>query len=549
MDASLPYGFEQGYRRAMTDAGRPHGSALPKHDDLLAHLEPLWDADQMRAADRWTIDSLGVPGAVLMDQAGRFVADAAERMSAGGAVVVLCGPGNNGGDGWVCARHLFARGVPAMVLALKDPSALEGDARAAADAFGKAAAALGWRALDDGSPWRALPPRAELVRLLRALKPAVVVDALFGTGLGRALEGAAADTVLGLSSLEIPVLAVDLPSGLPTDGQAPAGPCVRATATLTFGGRKIAHATEPGRFLCGEVELRDIGVLWDEKLRAGAWVFAAPKLSSLRLPLPPKDAHKGRFGHVGVLAGSAETAGAARLCAHAALRAGAGLVTMLTDDPARTGPGDEPEVMRLGFDPERPDDALARLTVVVVGPGLGRSDEARARGRALLRAAAARDLPVVVDADALPLLLEDKLSSTLRAIATPHPGEAATLLDADVIDVQRDRHAAVEELLGQTVQVTWLLKGACPIVGGPAGRHIVVEGGAYPLAVGGSGDTLAGTLAALVAGGLPLELATVVGAVVHQEAGARLARSRRRGHTAREIADESARVLDEAWAR
>lgn len=517
------------------------------NDDALSALEPLWDAAQARAADRWTIESLGVPSAVLMDQAGRFLADAAERMAEGGAVVVLCGPGNNGGDGWVTARHLFARRVPTLVLALREPSALVGDAKAAAESFLKAATALFWRAPDEGDAWRPLTKRSDLESALRSVRPALIVDALFGTGLGRALEGTAADIVELLSSEKARVLAADLPSGLPTDGQAPAGPCVRAIATVSFGGRKIAHATEPGRFFCGDVTDVDVGVLRDEGMRAGAWVFAAPRVASLRLPLPGLDAHKGSFGHVGVLAGSAETAGAARLCAHAALRAGAGLVTLLTDDTSRVGPGDEPEVMRRHFDPDHADDALAKLTAIVVGPGLGRSDEALARGRALLQAAANKDIPVVVDADALPLLLEEKLSS-LRAIATPHPGEVGTLLDADTADVQRDRHAAVEELLEATVRTTWLLKGACPIVGTPAGRHIVVEGGHYPLAVGGSGDTLAGVLAALASIGLPLELATVAGAVMHQEAGARLARRHKRGHTAREIADEIASVLDEAWA-
>lgn len=524
-----------------------HDAARALADDRLGPLEPLWDADQARAADRWTIESVGVPGAVLMDQAGRFVADEAERLASGGRVVVLAGPGNNGGDGWVAARHLFARGVPTVVLALKDPSALAGDARAAAESFTRAAAQLGWRAFDGGDAWRPLHSRADLTALLAADTPALVVDALFGTGLGRALEGVAADVVDALTAIAAPILAVDLPSGLPTDGQAPEGPCVRAAATVTFDGRKIAHVTEPGRFYCGAVTSFDIGILRDERLRAGAWVFAAPPLSSLRLPLPPLAAHKGTFGHVGVLAGSPETAGAARLCAHAALRAGAGLVTLLVDDPARAGPQDESEVMRRRFAPERADEALARLSVVVVGPGLGRDDEARARGRALLEAAAARELPVVVDADALPLLLEERLASRLAAIATPHPGEAATLLDAETADVQRDRHAAVEELLAQTVRTTWLLKGACPIVGAPSGPHVVVEGGALPLAVGGSGDTLAGALAALAARGLPLERCAVAGAVVHQEAGARLARRHRRGHTAREIADEIARVLEEVW--
>jgi ADP-dependent NAD(P)H-hydrate dehydratase / NAD(P)H-hydrate epimerase len=518
-----------------------------RDDEGMLPLEPLWTAEQARDADRWTIEALGVPGSTLMDQAGRLVADAACGMAEGGSVVVLAGPGNNGGDGWVCARHLFARGVPTLVLAIKEPHALAGDARDAAASFERAAQALGWRAPDDGRPWRRLATAAELADALVRFRPAVVVDALFGTGLQRPLTGLTAELVLALDEAGAQVLAVDLPSGLPTDGAAPMGPCVRAARTLTFSGPKIAHAAEPGRFYCGDVANVDIGVLRHARLLAAARSFLAPALEDLALPLPSSNSHKGRFGHVAILAGSAETAGAARLCARAALRAGAGLVTLLTDDPARLSAGDEPEVMRRLLDEADAAQSLEKVSVVVVGPGLGRGAATLARGRAVLRAAAQLDLPAIVDADALRLLHEPELRG-LRCIATPHPGEAGALLGDEAAAVQSDRGRAAARLAALTSRTTWVLKGACPVVALPSGRQVIAPGGHLPLAVGGSGDVLAGVLAALAALGIPLPLAALAGVVAHQEAGALLAEEGRRGHLAREIADAVAAALEEAWA-
>jgi NAD(P)H-hydrate epimerase len=507
--------------------------------DLPPLLEPLWDAAQMRAADSWTIQSLGVRGGILMDHAGRAVADAAEAMASDGPVLVLAGPGNNGGDGWVAARHLFGRGIPAPIVALREPEELDGDAHEAAQMFVRAADSLGWQAPDGGPAWRLLEDVDDLEALVTHLRPALVIDALFGTGLARPLEGLGGEVVAALGWTDVPLLAVDLPSGLPTDGAAPDGPCLKASRTVTFGGRKIAHASEPGRFLCGDVENVDIGILRDDSLRSGAWCFAAPALGRM-LAEPAVDAHKGRFGHVGVVEGAPETAGAARLAARAALRAGAGLCTLLVDDPERDAGLGMPELMRRRAVP----DLLDGVTALAIGPGLGTDEDAKEKGLLLLRAAVERELPVVVDADALPLLREDGLER-VRAIATPHPGEAARLLDMTPAEVQADRPGACEKLLAVHGDVVWVLKGACPLVSLPDGRLIVHEGGAPALAIAGSGDVLAGAIAAFLAAGHGLAPAAVAGVAAHQAAGEQAGA---RGLLASEIADALALVLAEARA-
>jgi NAD(P)H-hydrate epimerase len=507
--------------------------------DLPEGLEPLWDAAQMRAADAWTIDSLGVQGGILMDHAGRAVAGVAQQLADGGPVVALCGPGNNGGDGWVAARHLLGRGVPTVVLSTRNPDELKGDAAAAAKMFVAAADALGWKAPDGGPAWRQVSIAEELQAAVSAISPSLVVDALFGTGLTRPLEGLAGDVVKGLDELDLPVLAVDLPSGLPTDGAAPKGPCAHASHTVTFGGRKIAHASEPGRFRCGDVIAVDIGILRDGNLAQGAWCFAAPALEQVVTPAA-RTVHKGSFGHVAILEGSPETAGAARLAARAALRAGAGLVTLLVDDPARDAGLGLTEVMRRRFDADDPSEALEGIDAIVVGPGLGRSEDALARGRAALLAAAGEDVAAVVDADALTLLTEPALVG-LRCVATPHPGEAGTLLASSSGEVQSDRIGACERLLEKHATAVWVLKGACPLTALPDGRVVVHEGGTPALAVAGSGDVLTGAIAAFLARGWAPAPAAVAGVAAHQATGVGLPR----GTLAGELADGLREALAE----
>lgn len=492
---------------------------------LRLSLTPLFSAAQARAADRYSIDSLGIPGIVLMEHAGRAVADVVARELAGDArVLVVVGKGNNGGDGLVCARHLAGRGHFVDVFVADVPTA--GEAR------------IAWDLLVTSLSQRALPVRIHKELELTWTRPgtaspfAVVVDALFGTGLSRPLAGDAASLVAmiaGLRARGARVVAVDVPSGWPTDGEAAAGAAVDADVTVTFAGQKIVHRAEPAAASVGVVHDVDIGLLHpaDEKIA----VFA---VDAVHLGPPAPLAHKGRFGHVGVVVGDAGTAGAAQLSARAALRAGAGLVTLLGD---LAGVPRQPELMQRGVDAL--DDAVDALPdVVVVGPGLSAQSAAGLAARiARVREAGVR---VVVDAGAL-----DVVGAGGADCFTPHPGEAARALGITTQQVQRDRLHAARALVDKWGGVV-VLKGAQPVVAS-AHRTVIVDGRAPALAVAGSGDVLAGVVGAALGGafGAATVFDSVVAAVwLHQQAG----RAHARGALASELADAVAPAAERARA-
>jgi len=511
---------------------------------LALELSPLWTAAEARAADAWTIDRTGVPGLVLMEHAGRAVADVVvaelERLAArdGAVIDVVCGPGNNGGDGWVCARHLAGRGLAVRVLSLAAPDALRGDARqAAALLLAARAAAFASRGtvvdvvVDDGEGGAVVAALDAATATAAATgRRTVVVDALYGTGLSRPLDERAARVVVALARRRAAgarVVSIDVPSGLPADGAAPAGDVVDADVTVTFAGRKVAHVAEPGFSRCGVVVEVDIGVLRPATVRP-----QIVALDDVRLPAASPTAHKGTYGHVGVILGAPGTAGAALLAARGALRAGAGLVSLLGDDPH--GVARLPELMLRPLD----DDGLAAVNVVVVGPGLW-PERARALVPALARARA-RGARVVADAGAL-----GGLPHGLADVSTPHPGEAARVLATSSSQVQVDRLGAARALVERLGGVV-VLKGAAPVVASSA-RVLVVPGGAPALAVGGSGDVLAGVVGAALAGAwgaASVDDAAAVAVWLHQQAG----RASSRGALAGELADAVAAVAQQARA-
>jgi NAD(P)H-hydrate epimerase len=466
-------------------------------------------AAQARARDRFTIDVVGVPGLVLMEHAGRAVADLIEQRFPTGRVVVVCGGGNNGGDGFVCARHLLSRGRDVVVVTTAPSSSLRGDAATSSLLFDAAALALG---------------RSALVCTARDASTlsevAVVVDALFGIGLSRPLTGEVVDVVTQIATWRArgaAVVAVDVPSGLPTDGQRPGEVCVVADVTVTFGGRKIAHVAEAGVPVCGEVVDVDIGFV-----RPPNEAIDVHVLHAVQWPAADAAGHKNRFGHVGVVVGDHATRGAALLSARAALRSGAGLVTLLgTADLLRPD-----ELMAKDLVDE---GAFVGLTSVVVGPGMSRARVSQVRPWLQAAKAVAPGLLVVGDAGVFGVLQRGDAD-----VWTPHPGEAATALGTTTAQVQADRVAAARALVALLGGVV-VLKGAAPVVASSSSL-IVVPGGSPALAVAGSGDVLAGTIAAVIAGarGAASVSTHVVAAVAaHQAAGA----GQGRGLFASELAD------------
>ena len=481
-------------------------------------MQPVVTADEMRALDRATIEEIGLPALVLMETAGRAVADVAMQMlgSTTGHVAVVCGPGNNGGDGFVAARVLRDRGVDAAVYLAARGDAVKGDARAHLEVFERAGGAV--RMLDT----------AELLAAREAdlVDAALVIDALFGVGLTRPIEGHMAEVVRRIL-LAGRVLAVDLPSGIETDTGRTLGIAVSAERTVTMAARKIALVSAPGFASAGAIEVAEIGI--PAGLIAACGVGAGlVEERDVRgwLPHPQALEHKGRRGHVLVIGGSPGMRGAGRLAAGAALRAGAGLCTL-----AAEGELDAPDsvMTRSLAAGAGVGDLLAGKASIVIGPGLGTSAAAVARVREVL----ASKLPAVLDADALNLLAKDAVSIADAAgpvVLTPHPGEAARLLGKTVPEVEADRLAAARALAAKTRAVV-VLKGARTIVcngargsddSKPAFCAINPTGGPS-LATGGSGDVLAGTIGALLAQGISAVDAARVGVYVHGAAGDQLA--------------------------
>ena len=480
----------------------------------------------MRALDRHTIDKLGVPGDVLMESAGRaVVAEVLEWLAdlpSDAEVCVVCGGGNNGGDGLVVARHLALLGVPVRVILLADPERLRGDAAKNLER----ARAIGLSLLASDL---ALPSCG------------VVVDAVFGTGLSRPVSGPAGDAIHAInrhrSSLpdgRIRVVSVDLPSGLDSDTGQPQGEAVRADATVCIALPKLGLALEPGRSLAGRVRIARIGIAETAPgLHHDAELWS-PLAAGRALPERPPDGHKGHFGHVLIVAGSAGKTGAAALAATAAGRSGAGLVTLgcpaslnaileVKCTEAMTAPLADTAEGGLAAAAEHAVLALAsERDVVALGPGVGRSEETQALVRALVRRVS---VPLVIDADGLFPFAENLAALKARkapTILTPHPGEAARLLGRSAGAVNRDRVGTARELAALTGSVV-VLKGAATVTAEPGGRVVVNPTGGSALATGGTGDVLTGVVAGFLAQGqTPLEGAAAA-AYLHGASSDRLA--------------------------
>ena len=476
---------------------------------------PLVDADGMRRRDRHTIETLGVPADLLMESAGRAVAGEALALGAADrGVLVVCGDGNNGGDGLVAARHLHLLGVPVRVALLGRPEALKGDANA--NLVRARAAGVAFVAAETG-----------------ARPGELIVDAIFGTGLARPVVGSAAEAVERIRRARqeggSTVLAVDLPSGLSADSGQPLGTCVEADVTVTLGLPKLGLVLEPGRTLAGRVRVAHIGIVErvpGEAPPAVLWTHAG---AAARLPLRPASGHKGTFGHVLVVAGSEGKTGAAALAALGAGRAGAGLVTIacpagLNDilevkcTEAMTVPVPDTQGRAFALAAEKPLLELAgSRDVVALGPGIGTASETVALVRAIV---IALEKPLVLDADGLNALANDPALLKRRrhaTIVTPHPGEAARLLGLQGQEINADRVATARALAERTGAVV-VLKGAATVTAAPDGRVIVNPTGGPLLATGGTGDVLTGLIAGLLAQGLePLE-AAALGAFLHGSA-------------------------------
>ncbi len=460
--------------------------------------QALYTAEQVRELDRRAIDRHGIPGATLMERAGEAVfAALRSRCPRARRIAVVCGPGNNGGDGYVVARLAREAGLSVHVYAVG--GAPKGEACRARAACERAGVSIG--TLDSAS----------------LANTEVIVDALLGIGLEREVSGEFHTAIEAINASCRPVLAVDLPSGLNADSGAVMGAAVRAAHTVTFIGLKTGLFTGCGRDYSGEILFAGLGVpaAVYEGLVPAARRLTEAALGGL-LPRRPRDAHKGRFGHVLVVGSGPGMPGAARLAGMAACRAGAGLVTLaLHPMYAACAPSASPELLVYGVADEGELSVLAaRADVIAIGPGLGRSEWSRMVFQAALRAGK----PLVVDADALNLLACEPLRDD-DWVLTPHPGEAGRLLGIETARIQSDRLAAVRAL-AESYGGVCLLKGSGTLIA-QAGEAVIdlCDRGNPGMASGGTGDVLTGVIAALRAQGLGARDAARLGVWLHAAAG------------------------------
>jgi NAD(P)H-hydrate epimerase len=481
-----------------------------------ATTDALYTAEQVRELDRRAIDELGIPGYELMTRAGHATLNGLRALwPAARSIAVLCGPGNNGGDGYVVGRVARAQGMRTRVVALADPARLAGDARRAYEDF----MAAGGRS----EPWSP-----------DVLDADVIVDAIYGTGLAREVSGEVATVIAAANDCGRPVVAVDIPSGLHADTGEVLGIAMRAALTVTFIGRKLgcylgAAPDCVGRLLFDDLAVPELAYATQHptaRLLGESCVAAA-------LPRRRRGAHKGEHGHVLVIGGGPSMPGAARLAGEAALRAGAGLVTVAVHPDNAAVVAARAELMC--FPTEGAGDlapALERATVLAIGPGLGRSEWARE----LLAAALESGRPSVVDADALNLLADAPRCSD-RWVLTPHPGEAARLLGVSSREVQGDRLSSLRALqarYGGTV----VLKGAGSLVLSPGELPRLCDRGNPGMATAGMGDVLTGVIAGIAAQCGDLAAAARAGVFVHAQAGDLAARRGERGLVAGDVLEQ-----------
>ncbi len=508
----------------------------------------LVDAKTMQGLDRRTIEEIGIPGLILMENAGLGCAriileEMGDEVEKG--CLVVAGPGNNGGDGFVIARHLFQKGKKAKVLCLNPFERFKGDALTNL----KACQGLGieiMEAVDE----KALDLHAHLFD-----EAGLVVDAMFGTGLSRPLEGRFARAVELINSSPARVFSVDIASGLGSDSGQVLGAAVRADVTATMAMAKVGHVNWPGVLYTGRLFVIDIGIprfVLDEARGAFEYFEEAEFLATFRPR--PADGHKGTFGHVVIFGGSRGKIGAACLSAHGALRAGAGLVTVASVRSSQFVISQKlTEAMTEGL-PENPDGQISKdafetamgllegKKAACIGPGLGLTKDAIIFSQKM---AVHCPLPLVMDADALSAL--SKCTEVLKEAAaprvlTPHPGEMARLTGTGVAEVQRDRIGAAASLATDTGCVV-VLKGMSTVIASPSGQVCINSSGNSGMGTGGMGDILTGIIGALLAQGYAPWDAARLGVFVHGKGADLVARMKGPfGYTAREAADQLPRL-------
>lgn len=487
-------------------------------------------AEQMQELDRKAMETYRIPGIVLMENAGRGAAEAILSSFPDlrkKKVAVIAGKGNNGGDGFVIARHFMNRGIPVKVFLLTDPKSLRGDAETNHYVFHRMKGEI-----------LSIPSSKDYQKVKRELEKAdLLVDAIFGTGLDAEVRGYYREVIDHLNTLHCPLVAVDIPSGLNADTGKPLGAAIRATLTVTFGLPKIGLLISPGSDYTGTLKVVDIGIpknLVEEEKISSYLLDEDEIMRVLSVPRRP-DTHKGDYGHLLVIAGSVGKTGAAAMVCEAALRMGAGLVTLaipkslnaimemkLTEGMTEPLPETPKQTLSL-----RAFHSILRLCenkkAVVIGPGLGTFKETQSL---ILKLIKSIELPMIIDADGINALAAQPkfLPISNRSIAlTPHPGEMARLIRSTVKVVQEDR-IGISRTFSQSNHLYLVLKGYRTVIATPRGEVYINPTGNSGMATGGTGDVLCGMIGGLVCQGFDLPQSLQASVYLHGLAGDEAAR-------------------------
>ena len=481
------------------------------------------NASQMREADRRTIDDIGIPSLVLMENAGRQAVAAMEAMYSDlgdRQVGVLCGRGNNGGDGFVVARTLAQRGVDVSVFLIGRVADVKGDARTNLEILGRLSITV--VEVADSQAWE--------LHFSEVSDCNLIVDAIFGTGLNAPVSGLIESVIADINTSGIAVVSIDVPSGLSADSHEPIGPAIEANLTVTLGAPKLPLVLPPAEMKAGDIVIADIGIPGDVLDAVDGPRIELLTRASMRELVTPRtaDSHKGDYGRVLIVAGSCGKTGAAHLAAQGALRSGAGLVTVATPASCQAivagmGPEYMTEALREGVGGIDADEVervveLAR-DVLAIGPGLGQSSSTQEFVRQLVDRATA---PLVVDADGLNAFANDPDRLTGRegrdVIITPHPGEMARLVGMSTDEVQASR-LEIARNFAVAHHVYVVLKGHRTLIATPDEKVFINPTGNPGMATGGTGDVLTGMVAAWLAQLLDAEAACKLAVYLHGMAG------------------------------
>ena len=521
---SVPGLVKRGSDVPPLDKGRPGGVyAFVKTKGV--HMKVV-TADEMREIDRRAIEEFGIPGVVLMENAGRGAAEVIEEIAneiEAGRILIIAGKGNNGGDGHVVARHLVNRGIDCEILLIGKVKDVKGDARINLDT-----------AIKMGIEVREETSDISIVENYIALSD-LVVDALLGTGLTKEVSGFYMQTIEAINAFELPVVSLDIPSGLDSTTGEPLGLAVEADVTVTFCLPKVGTILYPGADYAGELELVDIGAPYELLENRGKKTSLLLQADVEEILLPrDADSHKGTYGHLLLVAGSTGKSGAAVMAGRSAMRSGAGLVTVA--GPSSINNVLETNLIEVMTEPLVDMDGgflgsgavkkvlslLEGKSALVLGPGLSREEETGNFTRAILEKLA---IPAVIDADALWHLsahAEHIKKCKAPLILTPHPGEMATLLGISTKEVQQDR-INVARTFSTNFDCYLVLKGARTIVATPEGDIFINMTGNPGMATAGTGDVLCGIMGSFLAQGYSTLESALAAVYIHGEAGDRVA--------------------------